>query len=113
MVAKQTKRVINKPKEVSVRYVVPEDNILLFSDGVILQHTDNEFIISFFQSGAPIFLTDADRDKITEVNSKCVARIVLSPAQMKKTVDAFKVNFESWASKIETAEKAEVIARKK
>lgn len=87
------------PREVPLKYVVPDDMSVVFSDGVTIQHTENEFILSFFQNSSPVFVTDAQRSAVKEVESRCVARIVMTPAQMAKNLEAFQTNFEVWASR--------------
>lgn len=88
-------------KEVPIDYTIPADIKLLFADGLIVQHGENEFILSFFQTLRPIILTEDDRKGVEKVESRCVARIVVTPQQMAKNVEALKENFEKWLAKMQ------------
>lgn len=86
----------SKEKEVPLKYVVSDDLRMAFSDGSTIQHTESEFIISFFQTMPPILLTDADRNNLKGVSSYCVSRIVITPQQMKKNLGIWNASLEAW-----------------
>jgi hypothetical protein len=87
-------------KEVPLTYIIPDDVPLLFSDGMVVQHSENEFILSFFQTNRPIVLSEEDANKVTKAESRCVVRIVVTPRQMERNAKAMVKNFDSWVEKI-------------
>jgi hypothetical protein len=81
-----------------VEFYAPEDTPTVFSDGAFVFGTGNEFIISFYQTQVPA-LTDELKTKIKAVRSKCVARVVVTPFQMRRLVNALQSNLEKYDAK--------------
>jgi hypothetical protein len=81
------------PRKVRVKFGPATDVELLYAQVVVSNFTGSEFLISFVQARPPIFTSP---DEIPdEVESKVVARIVVSPAKWAEAVDALAKQVKS------------------
>ena len=78
------------PKSIKIKHYVPEGMMGVYSDGAQVMHTPNEFVLSFFQIEHPPF--DLELTALSEVKSRCVARIFLSPDHMVRLVKMLNEN---------------------
>jgi Protein of unknown function (DUF3467) len=81
-------------REIPIEFVIPEGFGLLYSDTAFVQNTENEFVVSFFQGGHPPIKSREEAEKIEAVKAYCVARIVMSPVQVRKLTAALVENIE-------------------
>jgi hypothetical protein len=77
-------------KLVPIDWVVPDDIVTRYATNIVVQRSEHEFIISFFEAEPPIIVGPDDRKEkalasIQSVQARCVARIVVAP----KRVDDF------------------------
>jgi hypothetical protein len=79
--------------QLRLEHYAPEDTPTIFSDGAFVIHTGNEFVISFYQTQYPP-ISDEVKPQSNVVKSKCIVRIVMTPFQMHRFVDALKSNLE-------------------
>lgn len=92
-------------KRVTVNHVYPESVETKIPNHFVIQHDEETFTLSFFEIRQPIILegTNAEKvaqlDALTEVDAKCVARLVLTPARMYNFVAAVQENFERFESR--------------
>jgi hypothetical protein len=73
---------------------------------MIVQHGENEFIISFFEAIPPVLLgTPEDRKSTLEqmgsVRADCVARIIVAANKMPTFIKALQQNMNSYQEKYE------------
>lgn len=80
--------------EVPIDFVISDGFGLLYSDYAFVQSTADEFIISFFQGAHPLVKSREEAEKLEAIRAYCVARIVLSPAQMRKLRTALLSNLD-------------------
>jgi hypothetical protein len=73
---------------------LPPDLVMHFVDSTIVTHTENEFILSFLQTQHPLAASKEEVQKVTQVVSECVARIVVTPRHMEQIVSALQTNLE-------------------
>lgn len=89
----------SKPRQVPIEYYMPDDTITQYSDGLIVRHTPDVFIMSFLQLQHPLAFAQEDIAKITKVKSKCIAQITLTPKAMRNFLDAMQTNFGRYTAK--------------
>lgn len=94
-----------------IEWSVPDDIVTRFVTNMVVQHSDAEFVVSFFEVQPPIFIGSAEdrREKLSQLKSikaKCVARIVVTPDRMEEFVRVLTGNLEGYkeAKKRESAE---------
>ncbi len=85
----------NTQIKLNVEKYMPDGLIGLYSDAVNVLHSDNEFIVSFYQTEYPAFNSPEDL-KSMSLRSKCLVQIILSPSQMEKTIMALQENFQKY-----------------
>lgn len=84
-------------RSLAIEWEVPDHTETIFSNNVIVQHTDQEFILSFFVTFPPIILGDTRKlESLDSIKAKCVSRIVLTPEKMKSLIQAMQINYQKY-----------------
>lgn len=78
----------------------------LHANNVLIQHTDHEFVLTFFEVLPPVITPDPARQarelaRIRAVPARAVARIVMSPGRAKEFVAALQNNLEQYMARSE------------
>ncbi|MGH9931231.1 MAG: DUF3467 domain-containing protein [Pyrinomonadaceae bacterium] len=68
---------------IPVENYLPDDVPTYYSDGTLILHSANEFIISFMQTEFPLASSREELQELTSIRRKCVARVIVSPAQFQ------------------------------
>lgn len=94
--------------EVPIERHIPDGLPVLWSNHFIIQHTEEEFMLTFFQVAAPILLepTEEEIEAIKSVRAIAVARIVLTPQKAHDVLEAMQKNvskFEARRGEIDVA----------
>ena len=82
-----------------MEWIFPEDIITRFSNNIVIQHSESEFILSFFETRPPLLIGEESIEKLKNVKSipaECVARIVIPVGRMPGMVEAIQTNFEKY-----------------
>ena len=92
--------------KVPIEWYVSEDIKSQFATNMIVQHTAEEFLISFFEMEQPLLLGNQDEIKskletIGTIRAKCIARIVVTPQRIKNLLKHMTKNFEAFIRKEE------------
>lgn len=82
----------------------PEGLITRYANNVIVQHTDEEFIISFFEILPPVLLGSREEvkekfEEIKKIPANCVARIIVPANAMSVFVSAITDNWGNYLDK--------------
>lgn len=83
-----------------------EDTLIVFSNMQIVQHEEQEFILTFAQYSPPLILASGkEREErlkqMPYIPVKVVARIGITPPRMKRLIEALQKNYNTWTSKQE------------
>ena len=95
-------------REVPLEWYVPGGTISRYATNMIVQHTDQEFVISFFESAPPLLIGRPTKEQLEglKVRAECVARIIITKERMPIFLETLHTNFERFMAKKE-AEKVE------
>ena len=93
-------------KNIPIEWHVPEGLPTVYANNVVVQHTDSEFIVSFFQAFPPLLLGDPEQvqkqvEALEAVRAQCVAKIVITPAKMETIIGALVQNYTRFLTKQE------------
>jgi len=88
-------------KEIPIEWIIPEDTVTRYASNMVVQHTESEFIISFFETQPPIILGTPDEaealmSQLRSVRAKCVARVVVSPKRMEEFITVLQNNLAKY-----------------
>jgi hypothetical protein len=88
-----------------IEWFVPEDIRSQYATNMVVQHTDQEFLISFFEIEQPILLGEAEEIKAKleqrgKARATCLARFVLTPERMKHFVSILNENYDRFVKEI-------------
>lgn len=75
---------------------LPDDAPTYYSDAMVVLHSANEFVCSFLQTEFPLASSKAELEKVELVKRKCIARIIMSPAQFEATTKALQENLKKY-----------------
>lgn len=92
---------------VRIEHVFTEPPISQFANHLIVQHTEHEFILSFFEIDNPIILGDEDKTKLEQLESVrayCVARVAVPTGRMASFVEALENNLAKYQQKFSEEE---------
>jgi len=89
--------------ELPVEWHVPDTVISRFVTNMVVQHTEHEFLISFFEIKPPILFTEESRREIQKIHASvradCVARVVVAPERMGRFIEVLQENWEKYQNK--------------
>lgn len=75
-------------RDIPIRWHVPDNLISKYATNIIVQVSENEFVISFFELPPPLILNPAeDLPKLDSVTAQCVARIIVANNKMPEFLD--------------------------
>jgi len=77
------------------RYI-PEDVVCEFSDAFLITHAEDYFVLSFLQSEHPLAASEEELKAIGAVQQACIARLIVSPKQLRRILEALKDNLERY-----------------
>jgi len=89
------------PKSLPLEWFFPEGLVSRYSNNIMVQHSRNEFIISFFEARPPLLIGTLDRIERVQretkaISAECVARIVVSPNKMRDFIKVLNRNIETY-----------------
>ena len=86
-------------------YIVGADEVpIVFSNLMMVQHEQREFILTFCQFSPPLVLgsPEAQAQQVKSmpyVPVKVVSRVGLTPERMNELIEALKENYAKWQAK--------------
>lgn len=98
-------------KSVRIRRIFPESLVTHFFHQMIIQHQGDQFILSFFEIWQPPIVGTEEEGKrmfeeLKEIESKCVARLITTPDQIKEIIKALTDNLQKYENKKEQQQRA-------
>ena len=92
-----------------LEWYISEGIVSHYATTMVVQHTGNEFIISFFEVVPPLLLGEPDeiKDKVKKIKSvraECVARVIIANAKMPDFIKALQQNYEKFLGQQEKTE---------
>lgn len=87
--------------ELPIEFFIDHEMRLTFADVAFVQHTDEEFVLSFFQTNAPFAISQEETKALTKVRANCVVRIVLTPQTMVRLYNALGGNLRKFQERIQ------------
>jgi hypothetical protein len=99
MVKKQEQKQIKV--KLPLEWYEPEELISRYANNMVVQHTPNEFIVSFFETRPPLVLGDPveqtkQLETIKSVRSLCVSRIIIAPDLIDGFIKALQINYQNY-----------------
>ncbi len=84
-----------------LEWCIPKDLISRYATNFIVQHTQNEFILSFFEVLPPLLLgspeeVEAQADQIETIDAHCVARVILTPDRLEQLLRVLQINLQAY-----------------
>ncbi|MDQ3919845.1 MAG: DUF3467 domain-containing protein [Acidobacteriota bacterium] len=83
-------------QDIPVEVFIPEDQYIDYADAFVINHTEEEFILSFLQLQFPIAISQEQLDKIKSAETVCIARIALTPKRLRILIQALQDNLRSY-----------------
>lgn len=103
---KKKARAEERPTEIRVpiEWHFREETAAHYVTHMVVQHTEHEFHISFFEARPPLLLGTPEEqreaaERIGSVRAECVARIIVAPGRMQEFIDVVQDNLNKYLSK--------------
>ncbi len=92
-----------------IEWYIAEDLKSQYATNIVIQHTDQEFLISFFEIKHPIILgadeeVKSTYEKIGKLKADCIARIIVTPDRMKNFINAMRENYDRFQGRLQAKE---------
>ena len=77
---------------------VPDDLVTRYATNLVIQHTEHEFTIMFFEAKKPVIIgpepyVQAKLDDLDCIPADCVARVVVAPERMGEFAQVFQDSY--------------------
>jgi|BarGraIncu00222A_1022003.scaffolds.fasta_scaffold198510_1 hypothetical protein len=88
-------------KKVKLNFIYPDNLETKFINHMIVQAQRDYFTLSFFETILPPVLGESEDekkalfDKLESVDSKCMARLIITPEKMSDLINALEVNLKN------------------
>ena len=84
---------------VPLEYVIPDSLVSRYATNMVVQHSEHEFVLSFFEIQSPVLLGSPEEarsrlDEMGSVRARCVARIIVAPERMPGFIQALQANYD-------------------
>lgn len=92
-------------RDLAVEFTLPPDLPLHYVDNISVMHTPTDFVVSFFQAQPPLITDEKDWEKVTTIESRCMTRLVISPARFQAMLRILNENWQRYVDsylKVET-----------
>jgi hypothetical protein len=98
-----------KGKWLPVEYYVPDHIQSRYATNLLVQNTEHEFILSFFELQEPFLMGDTEEieqqvEQLKCVRAKCVGRVIIAADRMPAFIDAMQKNLEKHRARFDEAE---------
>ncbi|MCC6458041.1 MAG: DUF3467 domain-containing protein [Caldilineaceae bacterium] len=95
---------VQEAKDIPIEWDFPEDLQTLYANNFLVQHSESEFIVSFFEVFPPLLLGEPEEiqkqvEQLSSIRSRCVARIVIPTQKMESFIGALVQNHTRFMSK--------------
>lgn len=96
-------------RAVPVEWHFPNDIVSRYATNLVVQHSEHEFTISFFEVRPPILLGSAEQvqaalQQIESIPAICIARIIVAAERMPEFVQVLQDNLTQYQSKVRKVE---------
>jgi hypothetical protein len=86
--------------QLPIEWHVPAGLQCQYATNMVVQSTEHEFILSFYQVSPPLLLGSAEEveEKLAQmgaIRAECVARLIVAPGRMGEFVEVLRRNWES------------------
>lgn len=78
-----------KPEGIPIDWRTPESTVSRYATNLVIQRTENEYVLSFFEVLPPIILGETQK-KLDSVTAECVARIIVAAGKMPDFVNVLQ-----------------------
>ena len=76
-----------KREGIPLRLYIPEDLPMHHADSANIVHIQGNFYLSFLQIQMPLIIDDSEFEKLKEIPSKCVSRVILNEETLEKMIE--------------------------
>ncbi|MCY3544015.1 MAG: hypothetical protein OXH22_08235 [Chloroflexi bacterium] len=92
-----------KSYQLALEWVGIEDVPIQFSNQMLVQHVNNEFVLTFGYMTPPVFLNPTNEEEIASIEDvpiKPIARLGMTPDRMLELIKALQENYRNYQAGI-------------
>ena len=99
-----TDKELDEGYRVPIRWHFPSGVQSRYATNLVVQHTEHEFVISFFEVYPPVILGDPEERKnaleqVEAVPAICVSRVIVAPGRLAEFIQVLQDNLDVYLSK--------------
>ena len=97
----------SKGVSVPIRWEFPDDLTTVYAAHVSIRHTQNDFVVSFFQIKDPSGTTEEQFNFVKSqgyVSARCVARIAVAAGTMSEFIEAMQDSYQKYLGQFQDSE---------
>jgi hypothetical protein len=97
-------------KRLPIQYHVPDHIQSQYATNLLVQNTEHEFILSFFELQEPFLIGDTPEEieqqleQLRSVRATCVGRVIIAADRMPAFIDAMQKNLEKYRARLDETE---------
>jgi len=76
-----------------------DDVFSVYATNILVQATEQEFYVSFFEARPPFIFVPEDIEKLESVRAECVARVIISPERMTAFLNVMQQQLDAFNRK--------------
>ena len=93
-----------------IEWQLPEGIVSRYANNIVVQQTEHEFILSFFEIQPPLLLGSPEEqaaklEALGAVRAECVARIIISPSRIQSFIEVLQRNYENFGARMQREER--------
>jgi hypothetical protein len=94
---------------IPLEWYVPEELPTHYATHLVIQHTEHEFFITFFELVPPIMLSKPPEEieRIESVRARALTRVAVSPKRLEEFIQVMQDNLAKYRSSISEGAKEE------
>ncbi len=89
---------LSKRISVPIEWHVSENITSKYVTNMIVQHTQEAFIISFFEIAPPLVLEEDEIPNVESVKAECIGRFIIAPGRMAAFIEVMQENLDRFNS---------------
>ena len=89
---------------------LPDGTVSRYANNVVVQHTEHEFILSFFEIQPPLITGTPEEqafklEALGSVRAECVGRIIINPSRIQDFIQVLQHSYDNFCARFQDEER--------
>lgn len=98
----------------TIQWSIPDELSTCYATNLVVQHTEHEFFITFFELVPPITLSKTSEEikQMESVQAHALTRIVVTPERLESFIQAMQENLDRYRASVNISDNTDITERK-